>query len=343
MKPIQERLRLRWPHRKSKHRSGAAPPNDEPAPLGQWTNGSSLKTKAATGVLVAALVLSPAGLVVGLAAASTGSESAASPDPVDTRGEQAAVEEFAGRFVTTWLSVNSDNAEDDLAGLVDVPDGADFPAEGMLATDPTIADVAQVDVGTWTVTVAVTATPAGKSQGVRRFYRVPIVYDAGRVAALALPAPTAAPAMAETPSLTYPGDLNSGDSAWRTVAGFLTALLAGKGDINRYLTPGSHVRPVTPVPFAGIRIRQLAAAVDVGVQPAQAPSDGERLELLVTVTGLTSADGAEGLSMQYALVLTGRDGRWEVTEVEASPQTENGLGDGSGELSDDGSPTEEEQ
>jgi hypothetical protein len=331
------------PHSQRKHRSVAARETESPSPLGQWTNGSSLKTKAATAVIVGALVLSPAGLVVGLAAASTGSESATPPETVDTRGEQAAVEEFAARFVTTWLSVDVDTAEDDLAGLAEIPEGAEFPSEPSRATDPTVADVSQVDDATWSVTVAVTTTAPGQTQGVRRFYQVPIVYDAGRLAALALPAPTAAPAMAQMPDLSYQGDLTSSDPAWRTVAGFLTALLAGRGDITRYLTPGTRVSPVWPTPYAAVRINQIAALVDYGVEPARAPADGEELAVLVTVTGLASATSADGLSMQYALVLTGRDGRWEVTEVEAAPHVEYGLGVGSGELSDGSSASEEEQ
>jgi hypothetical protein len=149
--------------------------------------------------------------------------------------------------------------------------------------------------------------------------------------------------MAQAPELDYGGDLTSGDPAWGTVEGFLTALLVGKGDINRYLTPGTHVSPVWPVPYAAVRIDRIATALDLGVEPARAPSDGEELGVLVTATGLATTTTADGLSMQYALVLTGRDGRWEVTEVEASPHVENGLGDGSGGLSDGSSPAEEEQ
>lgn len=356
---------LRWRSRRSKYRSvhraeaartgragragrssrkGRTAPAEEQSSLGQWTNGSNLKTKAATGLLVGALVLSPAGLVVGLAAASSGTPSAVESATVDTRGEQAAVEEFSARFVTTWLTANADNAEDLLAGLVEIPDSAEFPAAGQHATDPTVADVTQLDAGVWSVTVAVTTAPlATPEQGVRRFYQVPVVYDAGRLVALALPAPTAAPAMAETPDLEYLSDLSGGHPAWRTVAGFMSALLAGKGDITRYLTPGTHVAPVVPVPFGALRINQIATEVEVGVEPARVPSDGQRLAVLVTASGLASATVGSGLSVQYALLLTGRDGRWEVTEVEASPQIQGGVGDVSGESSSDGSPAEEEQ
>ena len=338
------RLRLPLPGtRSSKHRSAAARDDEPASPLAQWTNGSSLKTKAATAVLVGALVLSPAGLVVGLAAASSGSPPTAPAEVADTRGEQAAVEEFATRFVTTWLSVTNDTAEDELAGLVEIPDAAQFPAEGMRASDPAIADVRQAGTGIWSVTVAVTAIPAGADQGVRRFFQVPIVYDDGRLAALALPAPVAAPTMADLPSLEYPSDLSPSDPAWQTVSGFMSALLAGKGDITRYLTPGTHVSPVSPAPYGAIRIDHLAAAVDLGVEPAREPADGEELAVLVTVTGLESRTSADGLSMQYALVLTGRDGRWEVTEVETSPHVDVEMGAGSGELPEGSPPAEEEQ
>jgi conjugative transposon protein TcpC len=313
------------------------------SPIGQWTNGSNLKTKAATVGLVGALALSPAGVVVGLAAASGGSAPTADRTAVDRRGEQAAVEEFAARFVTTWLSADADNAEQRLSGLIEIPDGAEFPTEGQQATDPTVAEVDRLDAGRWSVTIAVTATPRGSDRGVRRFYAVPVVYDAGQLVGLALPSPVAAPTMAETPSLSYPGDLASTHPAWRTVAGFMGALLAGSGDITRYLTPGTHVAPVLPVPFAEVRISQIATQAEVGVDPARTPADGTRLAVLVTAAGSPTPADAAGLTVQYALVLTGRDGRWEVSEVEASPRLEVAPGDVTGGLSDDGSPVEEEQ
>ncbi|HYJ68010.1 MAG TPA: conjugal transfer protein [Nocardioidaceae bacterium] len=335
---------MKWPLKSShKHRSKKSAEVAESS-LGHWTNGSSLKTKAATVLLVGALVLSPAGLVVGLAAASSGSAPVTETQTADTRGEQAAVEEFAARFVTTWLVANADNAEDLLVGLVEIPDSAEFPSTGLQASDPTVAGVEQLEGGIWSVTIAVTTVdPAASAPGVRRFFRVPVVYDTGRLVALALPAPTAAPTMAETPDLGYPSDLSTGHPAWRTVGGFMTALLAGKGDITRYLTPGTRVAPVVPVPFGAIRINQIAASVDVGEEPAHVPADGQQLPVLVTVSGLTSATASSGLTVQYALVLTGRDGRWEVTEVEASPHVEVGVGDVSGEPSADGSPAEEEE
>ena len=335
-RPTSSRPRRRQPARH-------ATEGEFDSPIGQWTNGSDLKTKAATAGLVLALTLSPAGVVVGLAAASGGSAPTADSTVVDTRGEQAAVEEFAARFVTTWLSANVDSAERRLAGLVEIPDGAEFPAVGLRATDPTIADVAQLGAGRWSITVAVTATAAGSDQGVRRFYAVPVVYDAGHLAALALPSPVAAPTMAEAPSLDYPGDLSSAHPAWRTVAGFMAALLTGGGDITRYLTPGTHVAPVLPVPFAEVRISQIATQADVAAEPARTPADGQQLAVLVTASGSATTADAAGLSVQYALVLTGRDGRWEVTQVEAAPRLEAAAGDVTGGLSDDGSAVEEEQ
>ncbi|MGH3456080.1 MAG: conjugal transfer protein [Nocardioidaceae bacterium] len=336
--------RAKWARRPSRHEPARHSSEGElDSPVGQWTNGSNLKTKAATVAIVAALALSPAGVVVGLAAASSGSAPTTDTRVSDTRGEQAAVEEFAARFVTTWLAANANNAEERLSGLVEIPDGAEFPSTGLQATDPTVADVDQVSGGLWSVTIAVTATAAQSDQGVRRFYTVPVVYDAGQLVALALPSPVAAPTMAETPSLGYPSDLTSAHPAWRTVAGFMTALLAGGGDITRYLTPGTHVAPVLPVPFGEVRINQIATQAEVGVEPERTPADGQQLAVLVTAVGGASTTDGGGLTVQYALILTGRDGRWEVTEVEASPHLEDGSGDVAGELSNDGSPVEEEQ
>lgn len=335
------RTKLSRPRRRQSARH--ATEDEFESPVGQWTNGSDLKTKAATAGLILALVLSPAGVVVGLAAASSGSAPTSDTTVADTRGEQAAVEEFAARFVTTWLSANADNADKLLTGMIDIPDGAEFPTVAPRATDPTVANVEQLDGGVWSVTVAVTVTAAGSDQGVLRFFAAPIEYAPGQLAAIALPSPVAAPTMAEAPSLSYQSDLSSNHPAWRTVSGFMGALLAGGDDITRYLTPGTHVAPVVPVPFAQVRINQIATQAEAGVEPPRTPADGQHLAVLVTAVGLSTTTDASGITVQYALVLTGRDGRWEVTEVEASPHLEDGSGGVTGGSSSDGSPVEEEQ
>ncbi|HKE68627.1 MAG TPA: conjugal transfer protein [Nocardioidaceae bacterium] len=341
--PTRRSRRPKLPRPRRRQSARHATEDEFESPVGQWTNGSNLKTKAASAGLILALVLSPAGVVVGLAAASSGSAPTSETTVADTRGEQAAAQEFAARFVTTWLTSNADNADQRLSGMVEIPDGAEFPTVAPRATDATVADIEQLSGGVWSVTVAATVTPVGSDQGVLRFFAVPVVDHAGQLAAIALPAPIAAPTMAQTPSLNYPSDLSSTHPAWRTVAGFMGALLAGGDDITRYLTPGTHVASVVPVPFAQVRINQIATQAEAGAEPARTPADGQQLAVLVTAVGLSTTTDASGITVQYALVLTGRDGRWEVTEVEASPHLEDGSGDVTGGSSSDGSPVEEEQ
>ena len=189
------------------------------------------------------------------------------------------------------------------------------------------SDLALVQTGTgrWAVTVAATVTtPAAQGQDpaqvpapVRRYFTVPLRYDAGALIAEALPAPVAAPATAEPGRLGYRYSLSAQHPASTATAEFLAALLTGAGDVTRYVTPGTQIQAVTPPPYAEVLIRDL----DVDTDPADlpmTPSNGDELHELVTAEARSST--GQAISVQYALTLTAREGRWEVRAVEPAPR-----------------------
>jgi Conjugative transposon protein TcpC len=95
-----------------------------------------------------------------------------------------------------------------------------------------------------------------------------------------------------------------------TVEGFLRALMAGNGDVSRYLAPGVEILPVTPAPFSDVSLRQWAIT-DTG--------EGQvRVRLSARAT---SAAGVPR-TVSYELGLAERAGRWEVTSLSGAPTIE---------------------
>lgn len=280
--------------------------------------GSTLATKAATLLLLGCLFAGPLGLLAGglalLSATAPAPPSAAKV--VDLSGQRAVAGEFAQRVVTTWLTTARGH-EADLTGLIPGIATNTFPQEAFTATDATVSGITQVE-GTWSVTVAVTVTDQRK-QTARRFFQVPVVLATdGSVSALSLPTPVAGPAVAAGTGLNYQVQVPSTGPVASTISQFLAAYAAGSGDVTRYLTPGVQIRAIDPAPFTAVTVTDLRAISSAaGVDTTGTPKDGTTLRVLVTATGTVSA--TQQLSAAWALSLTARAGRWEITAIDRTP------------------------
>jgi hypothetical protein len=193
----------------------------------------------------------------------------------------------------------------------------------------------------WSVTVGVRvvepdAQPASSAVGVGggqpalRYFQVPVAsageHTAGRWAysALSAPAEVAAPTLAPAPALAY-GPLqpaSPGDARAQTVQQFLTAYLAGStdGGLDRYLSPGTVMQPVTPPPYTAVEVEEIAAAGPDANDPSatgRVPVDGSRQQVMVTVRA-TGRD-SDRIPLAYAFALTARAGRWEITSLDPAP------------------------
>lgn len=308
-----------------------------------WTGGSQLGARAATLALWAALLAGPCALllvVLGSPGGSAPTATRAAP-VVDVSSERTAAGDFAERFVATWLTTGK-GSQQQLEAFIATPERLVLPENPARVEQVGTAAITATGGGVWSVTVgatvyaptpAVTVGPAGGGQrptgpvaGERRYFLVPVLYADGKLLALALPGPVAGPAMAEPTRDTYryrqPPDAPVTD----TVTDFLGALLAGDADITRYVTPGSVISPVMPAPYALID----GVTVSTDTEPADAtaaPRDSEQLHALVTARAGT--DSNQQLSVQYALSLTARAGRWEITSVDLAPRTPGGNAPGS--------------
>ncbi|PUB28771.1 conjugative transposon protein TcpC [Promicromonospora sp. AC04] len=314
--------------------SGGGGDGDPPPQVVEWSNGPALATKAWGAVLALALLAGPAALVwtalrpePAPVAAATGAASTT---------ETAAASERAVELVETWLRADS-NDQQLIASLTNAPVGS-LPQEGLTIRDSSVAQVEPAEDGVWSVTVGVdvaepapgsTPAPSGQAKGeeaeialvwVRRYFQVPVLVDRTdtkwsgpdlAVTALALPAPVPGPAAdAEPPDLDYPETISPTSAAGQSVAGFLAAMVAGDGEITRYLRPGTSVSAVTPAPYSAVAVTGIKGSHEVTEDPA----DGDGTHALTTVE-LTRLDGQK-TTAQYVLTLVARDGRWEVAGLE---------------------------
>jgi hypothetical protein len=264
---------------------------------------------------------------------------------------------FAELFVSAYLSAGQGD-QDALAAFWPGAKQAQFEGTSGARQVTQTAAVRTVALtgGLWSVTVAAQviepdAQPADSTGGASshssasggasgpaagsggsglRYFQVAVASTGGSGAGpwaysvVSAPAEVSAPAAAPTPTLTY-GSLQpagADDARVQTVAQFLTAYLTGTGDgsLDRYLSPGTTMQPVSPAPYAQVEVDEIAAAGPGANDPAAAgrvPGDGTRQQVMVTVRA-TGRDGTQ-VPLSYAMTLTARAGRWEISSLAPAP------------------------
>lgn len=249
--------------------------------------------------------------LAGLAGLATRSApaTAAVTEPVPP---SVSAEGFAEMFVATYLGAGEEDRDEALAPFYP---GATLQLEPNLATlyvtrTATVA-ASEVSEGYWAVTVAAEVLePAAEDAyrpGGTRFYQVGVVEADGALAATSLPGQVPAPATAEAPELGVEGFRRADGSEPTTEAmqGFFAALVAGDGELDRYVAPGTGLRAVDPAPYASVEVERVA------LRSLNEAEDAYRALVEVAAT-----DAAERTQVfHYALELAMREGRWEVTEL----------------------------
>lgn len=297
--------------------AAAAEADSLPPIASGWDQTTShLTAKAITAGLVTCLVLGPVGALVGVVAVtrSTGAAPVASGAAKDHANEEAIAGEFAQRVVLTWLTTTQDDP-DALLALVKDSQVATVSQQAFTARDAAVARIEQVH-GTWSVTVAATVTDA-RGVTARRFFQVPVLLSKGSVSALTLPTPVSAPPVALNASADYRTQMDTSGSAGQTVSQFLGAYVAGSGDVSRYLTPGVTLTAVDPAPYTSIQVEDLRGSGADAEETAAAPKDGQRMRVLASATAVVTTK--QTVSVVYALTLTARAERWEITAIDPAP------------------------
>ncbi|ABS06093.1 conjugal transfer protein [Kineococcus radiotolerans] len=133
--------------------------------------------------------------------------------------------------------------------------------------------------------------------------------------ALLLPTPVAGPVSGEGAELAYNQQVNITGGLGTSISQFLAAYATGSGDVTRYVTPGHVIKAITPAPYLSVQVQSVLAREDDPT--SDAPSDGQHAQVLVTAV-FGNRDQQPG-STQYALDLTARGGRWEISSIAPGP------------------------
>ncbi|WP_328876810.1 conjugal transfer protein [Streptomyces sp. NBC_00299] len=267
----------------------------------------------------------PIALGVALASTPTTVEAATTPKPTAAvRSSTAAAADPAGYaqlFVHAWLRSNADDAASAQSRLAQsmAPDvGMPDPAADAQSTPASVTAVrsAQRAGGAWSVTVA-----AQYADGRLRYYAVPVSADRGGAsfAVTGAPSVVAGPGRAEVPKSPYGVNVPDGDLS-SAAEEFLTAYLAGAGEVDRYLAPGVSLSPVSPAPYTAITVQQLSA-VEEAAAAEQVPADGTKVRVIAQVE---ARDTGGRWPLGYELALTARSGRWEVSALESGTAGDGG-------------------
>ncbi len=305
---------------------------------GRWSAGSSWLARATVPLLMLASLCGPAALMVSWVSSRAGQVAVAPPtDTPDLRARRAAAEEAALGWVQAWLRASASES----ASLKRWWSGVELrlPAAGAQVIGARVIQATAVAPGVWSVLVAADVTPPGMSMQ-RRYFQVPVAVGGGERTAsarvLTLPAEVSAPGTDASAQLAYVTGVPISGPAGSTVAGFLTALLTGAGDLTRWSAPSSPARSVTPPVARSVSVQTILADRDATGLVTGTPADGESVSLLVTADLLaqptppasqptppasaTPAAVPPSITTgQWLLTLTARAGRWEVSSIDSTP------------------------
>ncbi|MET9669605.1 conjugal transfer protein [Streptomyces sp. NPDC006475] len=250
------------------------------------------------------------------------------PAPADTRtGDPAGI---AVLFCDMWL--RSDAGAGDsaaaqavrtLAPDVELPKAAS-PTRSSVVQSTTAVRSVPLGGGRWSVVVAARFSAAGPvdepgaASSPVRYFAVPVFSDrrsggAGAFAVTAAPAQVAAPTAAKTPASPFTQTLPADGPLSNSLADFFRAYLAGVGDIERYLSPGTRLDAVPATGYVRIAVDEVSATSETAAGPVPADGTTSRVRARVTATDSTGARWP----LAYELTVTARSGRWDITSLHA--------------------------
>jgi hypothetical protein len=258
-----------------------------------------------------ALAAGPLALAVAISRPST--TVAAAPESMPQRTEQtASVSDPSGyvaEFIDAWLRSSDDASNAAARRAQSMAPDVTLPSLDEDAPAPrrvTPVRSAPTSSGRWSVTVAAQYADAVC------YFAVPAIAAAGggSFAVTAAPALVAAPARHAVPDSAYTVTVEEGPLT--TTAGeFLSAYLAGRGEISRYLAPGVQMSAVSPAAANSVEVEEVSAREESATGEKVA-RDGTAVHVLVSVE---ARDDAGRWPLAYELTLSSRGGRWEIAAL----------------------------
>jgi hypothetical protein len=230
---------------------------------------------------------------------------------------------FAELYVSTWLTAGRDSEDLLTSFTAQRIDLHQVTSGGYWSAKTVVVDLTEVTENYWSVLVAAevlarsdddTTAAEYRNTGIR-YYTVGVVHHDTGFVVTSLPAQVSPPTTLNPPALAVDNleaSTASSDLAEvaDTMTGFVQAFLAGTGDLDRYLAPGTALVPISPAPFTTAEITAL------GTAPSPEDPDG----VLARVEVLATDNAGNSQALEYSAVLATRDDRWEVTGlVPAAP------------------------
>lgn len=285
-----------------------------------WTKGRELMAKGITAGLLTLIVtggVGGGGFFLYYFGQDPDAATAATAVEVEDHDAAGA---YALEFVAAWMNASKDEPGE-LGSYITVDD-LDLSEKPWAYRDLSVVQIEESADPFVTVTVSAnvletTFDDDGDSSEVwpRRYFQVAVAEDASGLSVAALPSPITAPSTGDDIALGYPEQVVSSSEIGSTVMEFLGAYLAGAGDLTRFIAPDADITPITPAPFVQVEARELTANRLI----EGSPREGEQLSMLAT-TRVVNTD-SRTLTATYALTLTARAGRWEISAIERSPVT----------------------
>lgn len=289
------------------------------AAAGPWPSRGGAATKGFLALVLAAVACGPAALVLAATHPATTPTTATTPAGSDEQ-DRTAVDAASVQLVHAVLTADAQHADQvkdlvaDQPESLTLPDKAPRPPEAITVESITRLPGA---ANQWRATVLSVGGASDEGQT----WQVDVQVDpaTGTAQAIRLPAQITT---GKTQATRGPEAmaLSSTDPAAVTGFGYVTSLLTGASDLSRWTAPGNTVTPISPAACQKVTGDR---AETTGTDQPPKPTDGQHLDLVVTVDcTLPGASTDTNIrTLQYPLRLASRGNRWEVAAPSAPTPT----------------------
>ncbi|WP_324197866.1 conjugal transfer protein [Nocardia abscessus] len=242
---------------------------------------------------------------------------------------------YAEQFVVAYLTAVA-GQQDRIGEYVGSNQQISLPSSARQVSDPSVVYVSRAlaagGLEVWSVTVSVRVGKAGAATASdqRHFYRVAVSVSDGRLRALSTPALVQAPSKGVDLKLAYGAPCAPDTPLGQVAAGFLSAMLAGNGDVARYTTPDAGLAALKPPPFTAVELTSLTT------DDSGCGSSGAKAQVLATVN--PKADTGATATLAYPLTMMRNAGQWQVVSIDPIPALASPLAVVAGQDSRGGSP-----
>lgn len=305
---------------------GKEPAVETAAGTGTQLQQKGIKLARVTGwVVVVFLAVTSVAFWLGLGDSSTSARPVVE-DQGDVESQQAG--DYARRYVGSWLRATK---QDD-AGLSNFTavDSADITADSPSDfRELSVASVDTSDSGLSTVMIsAEVQTPdeedsedssdsddeeSQEQAWATSWYQVSVFSDGDSFAPMGWPAPVPAPDTGEAPVTDYRNDASS--EVTSTVKDFFNAYILGDGEVARLTHPDSTITALGSNNWVGVDVASVSTVEDHGTE---VPADGTTAHAQAELT--LQQGESSGRAATYTLTLETRGGRWEVREIDTTPE-----------------------